>query len=363
MTLSTFLLILVWLSITAYALLAGADFGAGFWDLIAGTPDRGRARRELIEHTIGPVWEANHVWLIFVLVIAWTAFPPLFAAVASTLWIPLSLVAFGIIARGSAFAFRKVVDDVWLQRLFGASFAASSVITPFFLGAVAGAIASGRVRAGLAQGDVVTSWANPTSVTCGVLAIGVCVYLSAVYLTAEARRSGQRETAEYYRRCSLFSGIVVGVVALAGLAAAHSDARRLFDVLTHRGLVLVLVSAIAGMVSLGLVFSRRYVLVRGTAAIAVAAVLWAWGYGQFPHLLPGLTVEQASASRAALQAVTVSSIVGLAVLLPSLALLFTLFERPTPLIESASEEAAGDNPAVRTGSRGDTEQTEPSSPS
>jgi cytochrome d ubiquinol oxidase subunit II len=327
MTLSIFLLILVWLSITAYALLAGADFGAGFWDLVAGTPDRGRPRRELIAHTIGPVWEANHVWLIFVIVIMWTAFPPLFAAVASTLWIPLSLVAFGIIARGSAFAFRKVVDEVWLQRLFGASFAASSVITPFFLGAAAGGIASGRVPAGLAQGSVITSWVNPTSLSCGVLAIGVCAYLSAVYLTAEARRGGQGEIAEYFRRCSLISGAVVGAIALATLAFVHEDAGGLFRALTHRGLVLVLISVVAGAVSLGLVAARRYVLVRVTAAIAVAAVLWAWGYGQYPRPIPGLSVEQASAVHATLQAVAISSIVGLAVLLPSLLLLFSLFER------------------------------------
>jgi cytochrome bd ubiquinol oxidase subunit II len=338
MSLSTFLLILVWLSITAYALLAGADFGAGFWDLIAGSPDRGRARRQLIEHTIGPVWEANHVWLIYVLVITWTAFPPLFAAVASTLWIPLSLVAFGIIARGSAFAFRKVVDEVWLQRLFGAGFAASSVVTPFFLGVVAGGIASGRVRPGLAQGSAITSWVNPASLSCGVLAIGVCAYLSAVYLTAEALRGGQSELAEYFRRCSIVSGVVVGAVALATLSVVHSDAAPLFRALTHRGLALVLISIVAGVVSLRLVFARRYLLVRVTAAIAVAAVLWAWGYGQYPRPIAGLSVEQASAAPATLQAVTISSIAGLAVLLPSLALLFTLFERTRPPMPATSLE-------------------------
>jgi cytochrome bd ubiquinol oxidase subunit II len=339
MGLSTFLLILVWLSITAYALLAGADFGAGFWDLIAGSPDRGRARRQLIEHTIGPVWEANHVWLIYVLVITWTAFPPLFAAVASTLWIPLSLVAFGIIARGSAFAFRKVVDEVWLQRLFGAGFAASSVVTPFFLGAVAGGIASGRVGPGLAGGGVITSWVNPTSLSCGVLAIGVCAYLSAVYLTAEARRRRQSELAEYFRRCSIVSGVVVGAVALATLSVVHSDAGPLFRALTRRGLVLVLISIVAGVVSLRLVVARRYLLVRVTAAIAVAAVLWAWAYGQYPRPIAGLSVEQASAAHATLQAVTISSIVGLAVLLPSLALLFSLFERTGPRCRRPSGSA------------------------
>jgi cytochrome bd ubiquinol oxidase subunit II len=325
--LATALLVLVWLSVTAYALFAGADFGAGFWDLVAGTPDVGRRRRALIAHTIGPVWEANHVWLIYVLVISWTAFPPLFAAVASTLWIPLSLVAIGIIARGSAFAFRKVVEELWLQRLFGASFALSSVVTPFFLGAIAGAVASGRVKPGLAQGGVVTSWANPTSVSCGVLAIGVCAYLAAIYLTAEARRTGQADLTDYYRRCALIAGAVVGAVAVASLLVVRDDAPSLFRQLSHRGLPLVIISLAMGLGSLALLVGRRYGLVRLTAAAAVAAVLWAWGYGQYPHPLTELSVDQAAAAHATLQAVTLSSVVGLAVLLPSLALLFTLFQR------------------------------------
>ncbi|MBN9620230.1 MAG: cytochrome d ubiquinol oxidase subunit II, partial [Actinobacteria bacterium] len=142
MTAATAVLVLTWLALTAYALLAGADFGAGVWDLVAGSASRGQPRRKLIEHVIGPVWEANHVWLIFVLVLLWTAFPTVFAAVASTEWIPLTLAALGIIGRGSAFAFRKTVTEVWQQRLFGATFAVSSVVTPFCLGAVAGALAT-----------------------------------------------------------------------------------------------------------------------------------------------------------------------------------------------------------------------------
>lgn len=146
MTLAIALLGLTWLSVTAYTLLGGADFGAGFWDLIAGGAQRGRDRRALIEHSIGPVWEANHVWLIFVLVIMWTAFPPLFAAIASTLYIPLTLVAIGIIARGSAFAFRKAVTEVWQQRLFGAAFGSSSVITPVLPDRPFGQAIEGQVR-------------------------------------------------------------------------------------------------------------------------------------------------------------------------------------------------------------------------
>src|SRR5206468_2154452 len=161
------------------ALLGGADFGGGLWDLVAGGPERGARTRALIERSIGPVWEANHVWLIFFLVVTWTAFPRVFAAAASTLYIPLTAAAFGIILRGSGFAFRKTVREVSLKRLFGGAFALSSVITPFFIGAAAGAVASGRVPLGNAAGNLITSWLNPTSVLAGVLATGMCAYLAA----------------------------------------------------------------------------------------------------------------------------------------------------------------------------------------
>src|SRR5918994_1909088 len=145
----------MFVGLTAYALFGGADFGAGSWDLLAGGDVRGAPSRRLMEHAIGPVWEANHVWLIFVLVVLWTGFPPAFAAVASTLYIALTLAAFGIIARGSAFAFRHTVTNTVLQRVFGAGFALSSVLTPFFFGTVAGGIASGRVPAGIPPGGVI----------------------------------------------------------------------------------------------------------------------------------------------------------------------------------------------------------------
>jgi cytochrome d ubiquinol oxidase subunit II len=326
-TLATCLLVLVWLSLTAYALLAGADFGAGLWDLVAGDARRGRPRRSLIEHSIGPVWESNHVWLIYVLVITWTAFPPLFAAIASTLYIPLSIIAFGIIARGSAFAFRKVVEDVWLQRLFGAAFALSSVLTPYFLGAAAGGVASGRVPPGIARGNVITSWANPTSTVCGLLGVALCAYLSAIYLTADARRGGHHELAEYFRRNGLVTGVAMGVLSLASLAVVQDDAPDLYHSLTHRGLPLVISSMLMGAVSLALLARRNYASVRVSAALAVAAILWAWGYGRYPTLLPGLKAGQAASAHATLQATALSSAVGLAILLPSLAWLFILFQR------------------------------------
>jgi cytochrome d ubiquinol oxidase subunit II len=327
MSLAAALLGLTMLSVTAYALLGGADFGAGLWDLIAGGPEKGRARRALIAHSIGPVWEANHVWLIFVLVIVWTAFPPLFAAVASTLYIPLTLVAIGIIARGSAFAFRKAVTEVWQQRLFGAVFAFSSIITPFFLGTVAGAIASDRIPPGVARGDIIASWVNTSSLTCGALTVGVCAYLSAIYLTADARRGEHVELAEYFRRQGLITGVIVGALALGAILVLRSDADRLYQGLTHHGGVLVITSITAGFLSLLLLARRHYIAVRVSAALAVAALLWAWGIGLYPQLLPGLNVDQAAAARPVLQATAVTSAIGLILLAPSLLWLFTLFQR------------------------------------
>ena len=343
------LLVLMWVSVTVYALLAGADFGAGAWDLLSGRTGPGARRRALIEHSIGPVWEANHVWLIFVLVLMWTAFPPLFAAVSSTLYIPLTLVALGVIARGSAFAFRKAVTEVWQQRIFGAAFAFSSLVTPFFLGAIAGGVASGRVPPGIARGDVLTSWLNPTSVLCGTLAVLAGMYLAAVYLTADARRSGQPELAAEFRLRALAAGVVTGLVAAAGLVVVHSDAPRLWAGLSGHALPLVAPSLVAlsgaaGVASLALLAVRRYLLVRVTAALAVAAVLWGWGAAQYPHLLaaaPGLTVAQAAAGRATLQATIISAGVGLVLLAPSLLWLFLLFQREKPVSPPASSSTAG----------------------
>ena len=168
-------------SVTLYAALGGADFGGGLWDLLAGGDQRGRAPRQLIDDTITPVWEANHVWLIFVLVIFWTAFPPAFAAVMTAAALPLWLAAFGIVLRGSGFAFRKEVEALHWQRLFGAAFAFSSLIVPFFMGTVIGAIAIGRVPANPTHTDLAV-WTGPTSLLIGALFVAVCAYLAAVYL-------------------------------------------------------------------------------------------------------------------------------------------------------------------------------------
>jgi cytochrome d ubiquinol oxidase subunit II len=320
-------LAVLWLGLTLYALFAGADFGAGFWDLFAGGARRGRPQRDLIEHVIGPVWEANHVWLIFVLVLLWTGFSPVFAAIMSTLYIPLTLAALGVIGRGAAFAFRKVVDELWQQRLFGAVFAASSILTPFFMGTVAGAIASGRVPPGLAAGNLVTSWLNPTGVLGGILAVGTCAYLAAMYLCHDAVRLGRPDLADAFRRRALAVAVVVGVVVLGGIVVVRADAPALFHGLTHRGLPLVIVSTLSGLVSLALLVARRYVPVRSMSALAVAAVLWGWALAQYPRVLPpDLDYAVAAARPPVLTATLITVGIGALLLLPSLGWLYIVFQ-------------------------------------
>ncbi|TWF79932.1 cytochrome bd-I ubiquinol oxidase subunit 2 apoprotein [Pseudonocardia hierapolitana] len=327
MTAADVLLVTLWIGLTLYALLGGADFGAGLWDLLAGGAERGRPQRDLIEHSIGPVWEANHVWLIFVITLFWTAFPEAFAPFAATLYIPLTLAALGIIARGAAFAFRKAIEELWLRRVFGAAFAFSSVVTPFFLGTIAGAVASARVPPGIGAGDIVASWWNPTSVTTGVLAVGACAYLAAVYLCADARRAGDEELAEAFRVRALATGVLVGAATVAAPLVVRVDAPGLVAGLTGRALPLAVLSVVAGAASLGLLAARRYVPVRITAALAVAAVIWGWGIAQYPTMLPGLTVAAAAGDPAVLVAVLWVLGIGSVLLVPSLVFLFLLFQR------------------------------------
>ncbi|MFF8595882.1 cytochrome d ubiquinol oxidase subunit II [Streptomyces sp. NPDC015220] len=321
-------LAVMWVGLTCYALFAGADFGAGVWDLLAGSARQGARQRRVIEHSIGPIWEANHVWLIFVIVMLWSCFSPVFAAVMSTLYVPLTIAALGIIARGAAFAFRKASTELWQQRLFGAFFAVSSLVTPFFLGAVAGGVASGRVPAGVAEGDVLTSWLNPTSVLGGALAVLACAHLAAVYLCADAAREADGELARSFARRAVVTGVASGVVALAGTAVLHADAPELFHGLTHRALPLVVLSAVSGVTGLGLLLTRRYLAARAAAALAVAAILWSWGAAQYPAMLVrSLTVTQAASQPAVLSACLICLACGAVLLIPALWLLYSTFQR------------------------------------
>lgn len=318
-------LIFALVGLILYVVLAGADFGAGFWQLAAGRGERGARIREHAHASMAPVWEANHVWLVFILVIAWTCYPEAFASIASTLSIPLFIAAIGIVFRGASYALRAGTSQRRELRVIDTVFAVSSVLTPFALGTVIGAIASGRVPVGNAAGDAWTSWTGTTSLAIGVLAVVTSAYVAAVYLAADAARNGDAEMEEAFRRRALGTGLVAGAVAVAGLVVLRDDVRSLYDELVSGdGLPALIVSALAGIGTLALVSRRRYEWARYSAALAVAAIVAGWALAQSPVLLPGLTVEQAAASHDTLVAVVVAVLAGALVLFPSLALLFTL---------------------------------------
>ena len=329
------------IGIVAYAIFGGADFGAGFWDLVAGGARKGARPRSVVNHSIGPVWEANHVWLVFILVVLWTAFSTAFGSIMLTLFVPLSLAAFGIVLRGSSFAFRKEVTRVSSQRNFGAAFAISSVLVPFCFGAVAGAVASGRVPAGGVAGDRWSSWLNPTSILGGVLAVTVCAYLAAVYMVWDAHRFAGRDMEEYFRRRAVGSGIVAGVVAFAGIFVLRADADYLYDRLTGVALPIVILSGLCGIGSLALLLRHNHRGARLLAIGAVATVIVAWGVAQWPYLLPeSLTISDAAAPDATLASVLVVFGLAVVIILPALGLLFYLDQRSL-LDADAAEPGAG----------------------
>jgi cytochrome bd ubiquinol oxidase subunit II len=341
--------ILILVGLAAYVVFAGADFGAGLWYLLAGPGRRGRAIRDFSYHAMAAVWEANHVWLIFVLVVAWTAYPTAFGSIASTLAVPLFVAAVGIILRGTAYALRSgAPQDRETEGATGFVFGASSILTPLALGAAIGAIASGRVPVGNAEGDLMTSWLNATSLLIGALAVATAGYLAAIYLAGDAVREGKPDLARAFRVRALAMGLVAGALAVGGLAVLHEDARPLFDDLTSgAGLAAVLLSALAGLATLALVFATRYEPARLSAALAVAAIVAGWGIAQRPDLLPGLTIEDAAAGRSTLWALLISIAAGLVILVPSLTLLYALVLRGRFDLSRAARQEAPQPQATR----------------
>jgi cytochrome d ubiquinol oxidase subunit II len=315
--------------IAAYALFGGADFGGGIWDLVAGGPERGAAPRELIDESITPVWEGNHVWLVFVLVLLWTAFPPAFAAIFTALFVPLSLSLLGIVLRGVGFAFRHTAERLHMRQLTGATFAAASLITPFFMGTVVGAVATGQVPVHPA-GNVLAAWTSPTAILTGFLFVAACAYISAVFLVLEARKRGQQDLTRYFSLRATVAGVLTGALAGATFAELSTSAPYVYARLTGIALPLVAISIAAGIGVLGMLWLRWYhpLFLRGTAAIAVAAVVFGWGLAQYPYLVPSsLSLAAGSAPTATLVAEFV--VAGLAVLLvvPAFALLYFLQQR------------------------------------
>ncbi|MDH6627240.1 cytochrome d ubiquinol oxidase subunit II [Streptomyces sp. LBL] len=335
-------------AVAAYACAGGTDYGAGFWDLLAGGAERGRRPRWLIDHAMAPVWETNNVWLIFVLVIMWTGFPVLFQTLFTAMWLPLALAAVGLVLRGAGFALRKPTRSLARRRVYGAVFAVSSLLTPFFLGAAVGGLATGRVAPGTkASAD---AWSNGTSVIAGLLAIAATAFLGAVFLSADARRFDAADLVGYFRLRAWCGLGAVAVLALVGLAVTHDDARYVYDGLTSGiGLTLVLAAAACAVVTAGLLLYRKATgWARITAVGSVALVVVAWGLAQRPYLIPtSLTVSEAAGASTTLRWLMLVTVIAVVLVGPPLVLLYRLDTRGTlqPLTEGdLRQTAAGREP-------------------
>ncbi len=320
---------ILWIAVIMYAVLGGADYGAGFWDLSAGGTERGERPRGLIDHAIAPVWEANHVWIIVAAIVCWTAFPSAWGSIMRTLFVPIILAGVGIVVRGSGFAFRKVAERARRRRVLTVAFGIASVVTPFMFGAALGGIASGRVPPGNKAGDLWSSWLNSTSITVGIFGVLITAFISATFLVVDADRYYDDVMASYFRIRAFFMGFLAGVTALVGLFVLRSDAPYIQHGLLHEGLPFVIASAVFGLAALGglwrLLTGKQ---VRILAVATVVSVLVGWGVAQYPYIFPTtLTIDQAAAPGSTLAWVLITSILFAAFVVPILVLLFVLDQR------------------------------------
>ncbi|MFE8017928.1 cytochrome d ubiquinol oxidase subunit II [Streptomyces antibioticus] len=310
--------------IAAYACGGGTDYGAGFWDLLAGGADRGKRPRWLIDHAMAPVWEVNNVWLIFVFVVMWTGFPTMYQAVFSALWLPLALAAVGTVLRGAGFALRKPSRRLARRRFYGAAFAIASLLTPYFLGSVLGGIASGRV----AVGTPVTAhvWANPTSILAGLLAVAATAFLGAVFLVADAHRFGADDLVDYFRLRALLAFGAVVVLAAIALPVTHDDAPYVWHGMTRGvGLSMVILAGCFGVLTAVLLVMRAHRWSRHTSVATVALAIIAWGFAQRPYLLPTtLTVTDGAGAPHALRWLGIVTIIAVVLVGPGLVLVYRL---------------------------------------
>ena len=310
--------------IAAYACAGGTDYGAGFWDLLAGGAERGKRPRWLIDHAMAPVWEANNVWLIFILIVMWTGFPTMFQAVFEAMWLPLTLAAIGLVLRGAGFALRKPARRLAQRRVYGALFAVSSLLTPFFFGVVLGGIAAGRVAVGTpASAD---AWANGTSVLTGLLAIAATAFLGAVFLCSDALRFGAHDLVDYFRLRALIAFAAIVVLAIVALPVTHEDARYVWDGLTGGwGLLLIILAAVCGLATVVLLWRRSHGWSRYTSVASVALTVGAWGLAQRPYLLPtSLTVTEAAGAAHTLRWLVIVTGIAIVLVGPALVLLYRL---------------------------------------
>jgi cytochrome bd ubiquinol oxidase subunit II len=314
------------LSITAYSTAGGVDFGAGIWDLLAGTTGRGRQARALIDHAMAPVWEVNNVWLVLSIVLCWTAFPALFQAAFSSLYPLFALALLGLILRGAFFAFRHVTDDPRAHRTADLVFGISSVITPFFFAAALGAIASGRIGHGVVQACL-----NPMVLAFGLVSVAATAFVGATFLVGDARRYGVREMVDYFRRRAVMSGaglILVGTLALGVVAFEAPSLLR--AMLAGSGLAFVLVTVVATPAVIFLVWRGIYRWYRILSVAAVGSMVFAWAFAQSPYLLPGrLTIADAIAPPGTQLVLLIITVVLVVVIAPAMALLYYLDQRST----------------------------------
>lgn len=338
MTLPYITLLILWISLIAYAVLGGADFGGGIWDFFASGPQAERQRR-LIGHALGPVWEANHVWLIFLIVGLFTAFPLAFSVLSTALIVPFTLALIGIVLRGAAFIFHAQADESGtLGKVWGRVFSSASTITPFLFGTAAAAVASGQVRVqgGRVQTDLLTGWTTPFAFTIGALALTLCAVLAAVNLILEAQNSNDAELVEAFRRRAMIAGAITLALDAVAFILSPLQAPLLWHGMLNHALPLVIATGLIGMGAAVSLVLRHYRLTRMLAFTVTALIFASWGLSQFPYLVPvAVTINNAASPPATLQALLIGTSIGMALLLPSLWLLFHVFRggHPAPVVE------------------------------
>ncbi|THJ72639.1 cytochrome d ubiquinol oxidase subunit II [Candidatus Frankia alpina] len=329
MTAADLLLVVMVIGLTAYALLGGADFGGGVWDLLARGRDA-RAQRKLISNAIGPVWEANHVWLVFIVVALFSGFPPAYGVVGSSLEVPLSAALVGIVLRGAAYVYRAygagaAGPDHW----WGHVFAVSSTITPFALGVAGAALATGD----MSPDDPFAPVRSSFGLVCGLFAVAATAFLAAVYLCKDAAASPVTEhLVPDFRRRAAGGAVVCGILALILLPLFWDQAPVVAHRFADRSLLLVVLSAVGGIGALVALARNQFVAARLAAGLAVAAMLWGWAVAQYPDLIVGqVTVDDAAAPSTNIQAMLYTVGGGLLLVLPPMIVLYRLFTRPEPV--------------------------------
>ena len=340
MTLTYAILIILWLSLIAYAVLGGADFGGGIWDFFAFGKEAER-QRSLIGQALGPVWEANHVWLIFLIVGLFTAFPPAFSILSTALFVPFTLAVIGIVLRGAAFIFRANSEAV-TSKVWGRVFSTASTITPFFFGTAAAAVASGQVhvQGGRVQTDLLAGWTTPFALTIGALALSLCAVLAAVNLIIEAQHNNDAELVEVFRRRAMIAGAITLVLDAVAFILSPFQAPLLWHGLLDHALPLAIATALIGLGAATSLFLRRYRLARVLAFTTTALIFASWGLSQFPYLVPvAVTINTAASPPSTLLALLIGTSIGMALLLPSLWFLFHVFRGKHPAL-NVQEQAA-----------------------